>query len=77
MRPANVKLEPQTAQQVADGSTWATYAMLFISGALAWFDAHASGLMAIAAICTALVNWYYRRAASKQWDGTDRRREAR
>jgi len=72
-----MKLEPQTAQQVADGSTWATYVMLFISGALAWMDTHASGLMAMAAICTALVNWYYRRAASKQWDGKERRREAR
>jgi len=72
-----MKLEPQTAQQVADGSTWATYVMLFISGALAWMDTHASGLMAIAAIVTAAVNWYYRRKASNHWDGTERRREAR
>ena len=71
-RPANVSPNPQTAQHIADGSTLVTYAMLFISGALAWFDAHASGLMAVAAVFTALVNWWYRRAASK-WDGKNRR----
>lgn len=63
---------PQTAQHIADGSTLFTYGMLLLSGVLAWVDAHASGLMALAAVFTALVNWWYRRAARK-WDGKDRR----
>jgi len=78
-RPADVKLEPQAAQQVADGSTWATYVMATVSGALLWFDHHASGLMALAALFTAAVNWWYRREAykSQKWDGQERRREPR
>ena len=69
-----VKPDPHTAQQIADGSTWFTYAMLGISACLAWLDTHSSGLMALAAIFTALVNWYYRRKAA-QWNGIDRRSE--
>lgn len=72
-----MKADPHTAQHIADGSTWLTYGMLWLSFGLAWMDTHSSGLMAAAAILTALVNWYYRRLASKRadkpWDGQERR----
>jgi len=67
-----MKADPSTAQQIADGSTWFTYTMLGASACLAWLDTHSSGLMALAAIFTALVNWYYRRK-SATWDGLERR----
>lgn len=68
-----MKLEPQA---IAEGSTWTTYVLFALSGVFAWLDTHSSGLMAVAALLTALVNWYYRRKASK-WNGVDRRSEAR
>ncbi|KKW09806.1 MAG: hypothetical protein UY48_C0053G0008 [Candidatus Gottesmanbacteria bacterium GW2011_GWB1_49_7] len=65
-------MQAPTAHQVADGGTWATYLLVLMGGVFAWLDTHASGLMAIAALLTAAVNWWYRRAAHK-WDGAERR----
>lgn len=72
-----MKLDPQHA---AEGSSWITYALAAIGGALSFFDSHAAGFMAMAAILTALVNWWYRHQSHKQkhaWDGSERRQSER
>lgn len=65
-----------TPQHLADGSSWFTYLMACLGGVLLFFDNHATGLMAMAAILTAFVNWYYR-ARKPPWDGGERRNQVR
>lgn len=71
-----MRIDPQHA---AEGSSWITYALAAVGGLLSFFDSHAAGFMAMAAILTALVNWWYRHQSHRnEWDGaTERRKQER